>query len=125
MNRQHVEGVPVTFGQRLRASREASGLTQQELAAQLGRAQTAVSYWEGDKREPSIGSLAAMADLLGVDLNWLLGVERPDDDERFEAGRRFERQRVLSLIQRDAVDLSGERGSLWVDGRITPHWMGL
>ena len=95
-----------TFGQRLRAARKATGLTQQELAGQLGRAQTAISYWEADRREPSIGSLAAMAELLGVDLNWLIGVERPEDDERFQAGRRFERQRILTLIQTDAVDLA-------------------
>jgi transcriptional regulator with XRE-family HTH domain len=68
-----------SVGQRIRASREALGWTQSDLAARLGRTQTAVSYWESGRRGLSLDDLVDVARILGVPSAELLpdGHERP------------------------------------------------
>jgi Zn-dependent peptidase ImmA (M78 family)/DNA-binding XRE family transcriptional regulator len=53
-------------GERIRARREARGWTQGELAARLGRTQTAISYWESGRRGLSLDDLVEVAGALGV-----------------------------------------------------------
>ncbi len=59
-------GNAVSVGQRIRANREALGWTQSDLAARLGRTQTAVSYWESGRRGLSLDDLVDVASVLGV-----------------------------------------------------------
>jgi len=59
-------GNAVSVGQRIRATREALGWTQSDLAARLGRTQTAVSYWESGRRGLSLDDLVDVARVLGV-----------------------------------------------------------
>lgn len=42
----------VTFGTNMRAARESAGMSQRELAHELGRAQSVVSAWENGRLEP-------------------------------------------------------------------------
>jgi transcriptional regulator with XRE-family HTH domain len=66
---------PETVGQRLRESRRAIGLTQQQVADRLGVSRRAVSEWETDLRKPHV-SIPALAALYGVSETFLLyGVE--------------------------------------------------
>lgn len=62
-----------TFGQRLIASRENHKLSQRELAEKLGITPTRLNYWEKDKREPAIEMIKAIAQVLDVDTNYLIG----------------------------------------------------
>ena len=48
--------MPNTFAARLRALREAAGLTQAQLATRVGRSVGAVRHWEQGRREPSLAS---------------------------------------------------------------------
>ncbi len=59
-------------GQRIRAIREDRGWSQSELAARLGRTQTAVSYWEAGRRALGIDDLVDLARTLGVPTSELL-----------------------------------------------------
>ena len=59
-------GKAASVGQHIRASREALGWTQSDLAARLGRTQTAVSYWESGRRGLSLDDLLDVARALGV-----------------------------------------------------------
>jgi Zn-dependent peptidase ImmA (M78 family)/DNA-binding XRE family transcriptional regulator len=59
-------GNAASVGQRIRANREALGWTQSDLAARLGRTQTAVSYWESGRRSLSLDDLVDVARVLGV-----------------------------------------------------------
>ncbi len=63
------------FGRRLRELREAAGLSQKELADRMGVQQTAVSWWERGRREPSFGNAVKLAEALGV--NVLAFLEEP------------------------------------------------
>jgi transcriptional regulator with XRE-family HTH domain len=50
----------------IRSRREALALTQFGLAERAGVTQTAVSYWEAGKRQPSLDDLELLASALGT-----------------------------------------------------------
>ena len=52
--------------EKIRALREAKGMTQTELAEALGVDQTTISTWETGKAAPTMFNLQRLADLLGV-----------------------------------------------------------
>jgi len=58
-----------TLGARIRAAREARGLTQAELAARAHVGQAYLSYLEQDQREPSLSVAARLARELGIKLD--------------------------------------------------------
>lgn len=59
------------FGGRLEAARVALGLTQAEIAAQMGVSLRSYSRYASDDRAPQINDIVALAGM-GVNLNWLL-----------------------------------------------------
>jgi len=61
-----------TFGDRLAAAREAAGLQQKELAAQIGVKVETLIAWEHDLKEPRANRLQMLSGILGVSLSWLL-----------------------------------------------------
>jgi DNA-binding XRE family transcriptional regulator len=58
-----------TLGQKIRAAREAHGLTQAELAARAHVAQAYLSYLEQDQREPSLSIASRIAQELDIPLD--------------------------------------------------------
>jgi transcriptional regulator with XRE-family HTH domain len=73
-----------TFGDRLAAARERSGLSQAALAKRLGVKASTVRKWEDDLAEPRANRLSMLSGLLGVSMGWLIsgtgdGVEGPDE----------------------------------------------
>jgi HTH-type transcriptional regulator/antitoxin HipB len=54
------------FGQRLQQLRKAAGLTQAQLAEQIGLSQNGLSQWEAGLREPGISQVAKLCEVLGV-----------------------------------------------------------
>ena len=64
------------FAQRMGEARRAKGWSQRVFADKLGVCFTTVQYWENDKRRPNIDFLVAVAKLLGVSTDWLLGVKK-------------------------------------------------
>jgi transcriptional regulator with XRE-family HTH domain len=57
---------------RIREFREIAGLSQSQLAADLGLNQATVSGWESGRRQPRLEDLYAVADALDVDVSRLL-----------------------------------------------------
>lgn len=53
------------------ARRNALGLSQQELAEELGVSQSAVAMWETGKRKPRSGELPKLAQVLGCTIDEL------------------------------------------------------
>ena len=66
----------VTVGLRIQEARKAKGLTQKELAAELGLATGTIQQYELGKRQPRIEQLQAIGDVLGVSVPYLLGYEK-------------------------------------------------
>lgn len=62
----------MTIGKRIAFLRKEKGLTQEELANQMGVSPQAVSKWENDQTCPDISALPKLAGLLGVTVDELL-----------------------------------------------------
>lgn len=61
------------LAQSIRAAREGAGLTQKQAAARAGLNPMQISHWETGVSEPTLASLAALADAYGCDLDALVG----------------------------------------------------
>ena len=75
-----------TFGDRVAGAREASGLTQAQLAKSLAVKQSTLRNWEQDLSEPRANKLSMLAGILNVSVMWLLngegeGIDHPDEAE--------------------------------------------
>ena len=75
-----------TIGDRIAGAREASGLSQSEMARKLGVKVKTVRGWENDLTEPRANQLQMLSGLLNVSLMWLLngegqGVDAPVDEQ--------------------------------------------
>lgn len=74
------------FAERLKAARQHKGLSQTEMATQLGTGITrsGVAKWEtgAETAEPEYETLVQLADFLGVTVNYLLGLTERMEPER-------------------------------------------
>lgn len=74
-------------GARIRAARQARGLTQEGLAREVGVSRSAVAQWETDRSGQVGGNLARIAAVLGVAVEYLLtGAGSPDGGPMAENG---------------------------------------
>ena len=67
----------MNFSQQLRELRQGAGLSQQGLADRLKLSKSSINMYERGEREPSLATLAALADLFEVELDTLLGRTAP------------------------------------------------
>lgn len=79
-----------TFGDRVAAAREISGMNQTELARRLGVRVATLRAWEDDLSEPRANRLSMMAGLLNVSMTWLMngqgvGIDGPDEQNSIPA----------------------------------------
>lgn len=78
------------FYKRLKELRANAGLTQKELADSLNVTQTAITYWENEKREPSLDMIAKIADYFNVSVESLLTKDEYTQLEEYEQKQREE-----------------------------------
>lgn len=62
----------MTFGEKLQALRQKSGMSQDALAEKLNVSRQAVSRWERDETMPETEKVILIADLFGVTTDYLL-----------------------------------------------------
>ena len=62
------------FGERLKELREERHLSQQQLAKQVGISDSAIGYWEQNKRIANIEAVMKLA-FFGVSIDYLAGLE--------------------------------------------------
>ena len=67
----------MTMGEIILNKRKELGLTQSELASKLNVTDKAVSKWERNASCPDIGTIPKLAEVLGVDVNELMGSTAP------------------------------------------------
>jgi HTH-type transcriptional regulator, cell division transcriptional repressor len=80
------DGDTATFGDRMTGAREATGLSQADLARRMGVKVKTVKAWENDQSEPRANKLQMLAGMLGVSIMWLLtgqgdGLDGPETPE--------------------------------------------
>ena len=73
------------FAKRLRQARISRGLTQQRLSDSVGLALRSYQCYEQGTREPSLATLSALATVLEVSTDWLLGLD-PANAKPVDAG---------------------------------------
>ena len=70
-----------TFGAAISALRKEKGMTQLDLARQMGVTDKAVSKWERDLSFPDVASLPKLAEVLGTSVDELLEVKTAAQEE--------------------------------------------
>src|ERR1700688_5030703 len=76
-----------TLGEIIKQRREALGLTQRELALQLGVKASHVAYLEKDRRRPSLALLSRIADAMGLEKEQLFLLAHPEASSLISQGR--------------------------------------
>ena len=97
------------FYTRLRQSRVKRGLSQAELGQKLGfKGNTAVYRFEAGKSSPLIKTLLKIAEVLDIDLHWLLTGQAPAAIKRlkpFVQAHLAEREEEIKGLQKDRSNL--------------------
>ena len=65
----------MTFGKRLRSVRKELGLTQKQLGEKIGVGRTTISEYESGKIVPRQDGLIKLAEVLGVNVDFLTGTQ--------------------------------------------------
>src|SRR6056297_474952 len=117
-----------TFGDRMTGAREASGLSQTELAKRLGVKVKTIRAWENDQSEPRANKLQMLAGMLGVSIMWILtgegdgldGPERGDDlpDEMADLLSELRKMKVDQARMAERMGRLEKRLRLAVAGRV-------
>lgn len=84
------------FGKRLKELRTQAGLTQKQLATQIGTSKSVVSFYENQERVPSPTVLVQLAAVFHVSADFLLGI---DNTERLDiSGLDEDDKKVVSSM---------------------------
>lgn len=70
----------IKLGETLKRLRREYGLSQEQLAAQLGISRQAVSKWEADQTQPDLDSIARLCEIFGISADELLGLKMPQPE---------------------------------------------
>ena len=84
-------------GELIEKYRKEKGLTQNELARQLGVSNTAISKWEHGYNLPDIGLLEPLSKILGIDMLLLLSSENEDKEEANPVKQKSKRTKLLKV----------------------------
>ncbi len=95
----------MSLGARLRAAREAAGLTQTAVGHHLGKAKSVICHWENDDWRPGIDDRVDLARLLGVPFAELLPEAEPLVGDNAGAMTDPNIQRIVQLLPSIAPSL--------------------
>ncbi|MFP1874052.1 helix-turn-helix domain-containing protein [Lonsdalea quercina] len=111
------------LGKRITALRKETGLTQVQLAQALNVSQQAVQSWEAGKRRIQISVLPAVARLLSVSLEDLLGGAPDRTPRKRGPASRLEQQiQVISQLPCNRQERTVERQDFQrADNEFAPH----
>jgi len=98
MAKEARNGAKGSFGMRLAALRKMAGYTQVELGAELGVSQRMIAFYESPESNPPATMLAAMAKVLGVSVDDLVGTAPPKKAARPARGRLERRLQQIEKL---------------------------
>lgn len=92
----------VTFdlGTRLKEARKEKGYTQDRVAAIIGVSRPAISSYERNAVDPPLSILRSLADLYGVSSDYLLDIDRKEEDRRMMLGRLRDAGTAIEDVER-------------------------
>lgn len=90
-----------TLGEVLKSQRETLALTQRELATRIGVKPSHVAYLETNRRRPSLGLVARIAEVLHLDKETLFLLAHPEARELLSARRAPSAYRDRVNVWRD------------------------
>ena len=96
------------IARRIRQARKLSGLNQQEVEVEIGKAKNAVSRWERAEVQIDATDLGKLSRLFKVSSDWLLGIDDEVEMSEFELVRDY---RLASPALR-AATLAGLQAGL-------------
>ena len=97
-------GGSLTFGDRLREARLQKGLTQEQLAKQIGVAKSTLTGYEKGNREPDVFKIKRILEVLDLDSDYLLGVSRQTRPKEDGLSDTFEKYARLNSEPKELVD---------------------
>lgn len=100
------------FGYRLRTARENLGMTQEDLAARLGKNQNSISAYENGTRAIRITDLPELAEVLSVPVAYFFGDDYPVDEATVLLSE-FPPDKRKEIVARLRFELELQRGSKW------------
>lgn len=116
----------MTIHETLRQLRQNSGLTQEQVAQQIGLTRQALSSYESGRTRPDIETLMALAEIYGTDLEGLLyGQEKQQKAARrirITAGITFGLLTLLTLVS-SALLWTSNRFFPLEEGQVSPEDM--
>lgn len=99
------------FGEKLKKLRQNAGMSQSELASELGVTRRSIVYYENSERYPkSRDIIMKAASVFNVSVDCLIG---ENDEFVIQATERYG-----AKGQRDAIELVGEIGALFAGGKL-------
>ena len=111
----------MTFGEKLRQSRNAKRMTQKELATEVGAKHNSISDWENDKNRPDPDTIELLCGVLGITPNYLLNAS--DDDLSLPEKNMIKKYRALNSDSQkyvsEVIDREYRRDSRLVEGQIS------
>ena len=108
-----------SIGERIRAARKDSGLSQADLAQRIGVSQPAIAAWESGVHDPRRVVMARLADALGVSLEWLAAGARSAMERDPQAAAAYLRRPL-----RHVPVISGRSAARFArDMKADPHAM--
>ena len=69
------------IGKILKSAREATGLTQQQVAEKFGRKQQVVGHWETGYAQPDANTLFELCDLYGISIDEAFGKKKMEPSD--------------------------------------------
>ncbi len=104
--KMQLTGKTESFGEQLARLRQEAGLSQRDLAAEVGISQRMVAYYEKQTAHPPTHLLAILAKALGVSSDQLLGIKEVKSNGRTRDNRlwrRFSQVEQLPQSQRKQI----------------------
>lgn len=94
------------FSERFKQLRTERGLSQQDMANQLGFTKSRVNMYERGEREPGFDALETIADYFNVDMDFLLGKSDIPNRSAWEEGELFDNSASSDYERNvDAIDI--------------------
>lgn len=91
----------MTFGEKLRQSRNAKKMTQKQLANLVGAKHNSISDWENDKNKPDPDTIELLCGVLEITPNYLLNAN--SEDFSFTEKEMIRKFRKLDVTGKDLV----------------------